>query len=107
LAGVYLTLSGGFAVATGYRAGFAAVGRQKWRPAGLALLAASRSGTGPTVPPGLLGDRDPAQCERHQRRGQGEQYRGQGERRGGGAKQLPAAAAQWLGGAKQPVYSLH
>src|SRR5580704_6079310 len=56
---------------------------------------------------GLLGGRDAAQRERHQCRGQGEQYRGQGERRGGGAQQLPAPAAQWLGGAQQPVYPLH
>jgi hypothetical protein len=51
------------------------------------------------VAPGRLGGRDPAQRERHQRRGQGQQYRGQCERRGGGAKQVPAGAAQWLGGA--------
>jgi hypothetical protein len=65
----------------------------------LAPMAASRSGTGLAVPRGLLGGRDAAQRERHQRRGQGQQYRGQGERRGGGAKQLPAGAAQRLGGA--------
>ena len=49
----------------------------------------------PARPPRTtLGGRDPAQRDRHQRRGQGQQYWGQGKRSGGDAKQLPAAAAK-------------
>jgi hypothetical protein len=51
------------------------------------------------VAPGMLGDRDPAECECHQCWGQGEQDRGQGQRHSGSAQQLPAGAPERFAGA--------
>src|SRR5580704_17209669 len=60
-----------------------------------------------SLAPGLLGDWNPSECERHHGWGQREQNRGEREIAGSGAQQLATDPAQWFGRTEQPLYPLH